>query len=189
MGEKILEYIWEHLHKNPFLIVLAVVAYFVTRDIFKRLSSLDTDMGDLEDDVDSIKSDTTGIKTQLSSLITCLATKNFINKDVIYFKSESPMQLTNEGWSMLKDSGLVRIIDENKELLFNEVKAYLDDLKEPTEYDVEKYATEVMIVQGLDDLGKPSKEYAFQNGMNYDLMLTASGIYLRDLYLKEAFKK
>lgn len=92
----------------------------------------------------------------------------------------SPLQLTEEGISLVKESSFEEIFENQKhslsELLFN--------MHPNTKYDVQEMARALM-----DNLREyPSfssiKTYAFNNGKDFGQILRAGSILLRDYYLQ-----
>lgn len=96
----------------------------------------------------------------------------------------SPVDPTKKGWKYLKESGLDKIIDEEKreDLL----KILKDSLPENyTKYDVQEKAR-IVVLNLRDDteVGKKMEEYAFDNGISVDILLRLGGLLLRDNFLE-----
>jgi len=94
----------------------------------------------------------------------------------------SPLQPTELGRKYIIESGLEKILNEEKSMLKEKIELLLVGL-EPTEYDVQEKAREVLISLKDDPLMNPVKEYAYQNGLDVDIILRAGGLWLRDDYL------
>lgn len=92
--------------------------------------------------------------------------------------AHSPRQLNDLGQNILNNSGIKEIVDENKEKLFQLVKA--KNTKNP--YDAERAILEIMIElpkhcpEVLDKL----KNGAFSTGTDIEALLFVGSIYLRN---------
>ncbi len=96
--------------------------------------------------------------------------------------SGSPLDPTKFGADHIKKSGLQKIIDEtNKEELLKKLKKSLPEGH--TEYDVQETARRVMVSMRNSALMKPIKDYAFKNGVVVNVLLSTSGLLLRDNFL------
>lgn len=94
----------------------------------------------------------------------------------------SPVNPTELGWKYLRESGLADIVDkEKREELLNFLKKSL--AKNYTDYDVQEMARRVVV--SIEDISviKPIKDYAFQNGLDADMILRLGGLLLRDNFL------
>ena len=99
----------------------------------------------------------------------------------------SPLNPTQKGKKWLDDSGLSNIIDNSKkEWLLNELKKQLP--KNYTDYDVQITARRLMVSLRDDEAIKPIKEYAFDNGIDIEIILRLSGLLLRDNFLNVPHK-
>ncbi|MFZ3057945.1 MAG: hypothetical protein WA092_02770 [Minisyncoccales bacterium] len=96
-------------------------------------------------------------------------------------KTLSPISLTEKGTRVLEESGLKKYIDENKESLINDCK---DNHSIKSKYDIQsaafKYFDKLVFNEDFD---KQIKDYAFNNGLNIDVIRRAAGIYFRDICL------
>lgn len=95
---------------------------------------------------------------------------------------KSPLNPTKLGWRWLNESGLAKIIDEEKKtwLLQN-----LQNLLPPnyTDYDVQEVARRVMVSLKDDSLMIEIKQYAFEQGIDVEMLLRLGGLLLRDNFL------
>ncbi len=94
----------------------------------------------------------------------------------------SPVNPTELGWKYLRESGLDKIVDEvKKEELINLLKKSLP--KDYTDYDVQEMARRVVV--SIEDISviKSIKDYAFQNGLDADMIFRLGGLLLRDNFL------
>src|SRR3989344_2236276 len=86
----------------------------------------------------------------------------------------SPLNPTEYGEILIKESGLERILDENKERLFSELKNTLP--QQYIEYDVQEVARKVLI---------SLKKYAYTKGISVETILNTGGLWLRNDFLKK----
>jgi hypothetical protein len=119
-----------------------------------------------------------GLDTRLTNI------ESYIN-DVT--KTASPISLTEKGNKALQDSGLKDFIDKNKEAFILECQKN-HNMK--SDYDIQisafKYFDNIFFG---DEFDKKIKDYAFNNGLNMDVMRRIGGIYYRDICLEELKKK
>ena len=93
----------------------------------------------------------------------------------------SPLRPTEYGKTLIRDSGLEKVLDEQKVFLKEELMKKLSGSK--TEYDVQEKARELLIELKEKEIFDPVKKYAYQNGTNVDIILKAGGLWLRDDFL------
>lgn len=96
----------------------------------------------------------------------------------------SPLQPTQYGKKLIEDSGLLTILDNHKEELKRALGEKLS--QNPTEYDVQEKARQLLIERKDDALLSSVKQYAYQNGLNVDVILNTGGLWLRDDFLGQA---
>ena len=101
-------------------------------------------------------------------------------RDNTLYTSKSPLSLTKEGEKLIRDSKIEEFIKNNKEELFKKIK----NKKPQTNYDIQELSREIMESLSKDKRLFKVKEYAFNKGVDFSQILRASGITLRDLYLK-----
>ena len=94
-----------------------------------------------------------------------------------YAHSSSPVSLTDDGVTLLKESGAAGYIEKNKESLLKQFKR----ITEP--YDIQRKAGEVMFEELVHD--KNIKDFVFRKGKNMLDVAGVAGIALRDAVLKE----
>lgn len=141
-------------------------------------------LGKYKEKVDNIeKMDISSIKTNIAILMEfkIWATKFLDDK---LFQSRSPLTLTPEGQSLIKDSGFQDIFEKVK----NDLAQRLLETKNPTtQYDAQEYARGLMddISREEYDAFLPIKTYAFEKGKDYAQILRAGSILLRDYYLAQ----
>jgi|SRR3989344_4301014 len=95
----------------------------------------------------------------------------------------SPLNPTEYGEILIKESGLERILDENKERLFSELKNTLP--QQYIEYDVQEVARKVLISLKDDPIMVSVKKYAYTKGISVETILNTGGLWLRNDFLKK----
>lgn len=98
----------------------------------------------------------------------------------------SPLQPTEYGAKLIKESGLEIMLNDKKQALIKELKELLPD--EHTPYDVQEVARNLMVSKKGDPDFKSVKDYAYKNGLDADVILQAGGLWLRDDFLGEERK-
>ncbi|HEY6737052.1 MAG TPA: hypothetical protein VI322_05035 [Candidatus Saccharimonadia bacterium] len=94
----------------------------------------------------------------------------------------SPLKVTPFGEKLLVESGFKDIIDANADRLVESVKS-----RGPkTNYDIQEaaFATIRELIEKSDPLLTPIKSYAFNNGLELDLMVPPAAVTLRDEVMK-----
>lgn len=95
----------------------------------------------------------------------------------------SPLRPTEYGAMLIRESGLEKILDENKESLLKNLKNSLP--KDYTEYDVQETARNVLLSLKEDAMMNPVKEYVYKNALNIETILRVGGLWLRDDFLEQ----
>jgi len=98
-------------------------------------------------------------------------------------KSGSPLRPTEYGVQLIKESGLEKILDDNKDFLCTKLKASLP--KEYTEYDVQEKARSLLIELKDDPILNPVKKWIYENPTDIEVLLKVAGLWLRDDFLKQ----
>lgn len=98
-------------------------------------------------------------------------------------QGSSPLRPTEYGVKLIKDSGLEKILDANKETLCIKLRASLS--KDHTEYDVQENARNLLIELKDDPMMKPVKEYVYNYPIEIDIILRTGGLWLRDDFLEQ----
>lgn len=96
----------------------------------------------------------------------------------------SPLQPTQYGKKLIVESGLEKILDDQKGVLRAALSKLLPPT--PTEYDIQEKSRELLISQKDEPIMGPVKQYAYQNGLNIEVILNTGGLWLRDDYLNQA---
>ncbi len=116
-------------------------------------------------------------KNNLHGRLSTLEGKFDSMKDASAFiKRKSPISLTDRGEEMINVSQGKALVDSNYQMLLNFIKE-----KNPTTaYDVQEYSFKVLDERRDEDIFIPLKNYAFNEGIDYDLILKVVSVYLRD---------
>lgn len=96
-----------------------------------------------------------------------------------YIQAKSPLMLTDKGKAVLLDSGGKDYIEKNKNILLTEIK----NLSPKNAYDVQEYAKKVIIDKSASNDFNNIKNYAFKEGLDFNIIVNVMGIYLRDYAL------
>jgi len=112
--------------------------------------------------------------------------QKFIDNKI--YSSDSPLSLTELGKKLIKESGFLDIFG-SKTSDGVKVKDYLVSKLEKrnpkTQYDVQEEARALMGELDEDPLFESLKKYAFENGADYNQILRAGAIPLRDYFLEK----
>lgn len=93
----------------------------------------------------------------------------------------SPLQPTEYGADLIKQSGLEKVLTKNKDTLLEKLKNGLPT--DYTEYDVQEQARETLLELKHDALIRPLKEFAYNEGIDIETILRTGGLWLRDDFL------
>lgn len=96
-----------------------------------------------------------------------------------YFQANSPLSLTDKGKAVLLDSSGKDYIEKNKDVLLKQIK----ERSPKNAYDVQEYSIDIIKSKTQLDDFNPIKNYAFKEGLDFDLVIKILGIYLRDFAL------
>ena len=142
-------------------------------------------MDNIERDIRSANS---GIKIVSCSVIEIQSIlKSKLEIDCDYKVTEisgSPLRPTEYGASLIKKSGLEKIIDENKTQYIKRIKELLSPVY--SEYDIQEKARNVLMKDLKKPIMKPLRDYAYKEGWSEDLLesvVKTAGLWLRDDFL------
>ncbi len=96
-------------------------------------------------------------------------------------QAHSPIQLTDRGWKMVKDSGAYAIYEVNRDKYLAELEA----LKPRSQYDVQEKAYRIMSDKFNAKEFQPVEQWAFNNGKTMDEIIRILGYPLRDYYFEK----
>jgi len=95
-----------------------------------------------------------------------------------FIQAHSPLSLTKEGETLLKESGGKDFIDDHKEVFFSEIT-----LSNPTTaYDVQDASLNIIINHSLAAI--KLKKFAYNKPMELGTIFRVCSLYLRDCYLQ-----
>lgn len=96
-------------------------------------------------------------------------------------QAHSPIQLTDRGWKMVKDSGAYRIFEQNRDKYLAELEAQ----NPRSQYDVQEKAYRIMGNKFNAKEFNPVEQWAFNNGKTMDEIIRILGYPLRDYYFEQ----
>ncbi len=101
-----------------------------------------------------------------------------------YSTATSPIRLTEKGKQILVESGAKEIIDneEGKKKILDKILA---EPKPSNAYDAQEKTKQIIEEMSDDPMFIPLKKYAFQKGMELNVILNIVSIYFRDFVLEE----
>lgn len=105
--------------------------------------------------------------------------QKFIDKTL--YKDQSPLGLTDFGKMLVKESGFEDIFDTVKDDLANR----LNNLQPKTQYDAQEMGRALMDELTDYPAFQTIKEYAFDHGKDFQQILRAGAILLRDYYISK----
>jgi transcription initiation factor TFIIIB Brf1 subunit/transcription initiation factor TFIIB len=159
--------------------LVVVGAWLLT--LGRKLQILD----DLKEKTNRIESFSQVAANAIVEIQTQLAGRGFVVNQKLAYTPGSPLQLTEFGKTIIKESGFETVItDQTKRTyLINLVRA-----KNPqTNYDIQQFSMGVMkeLADRNDANAVRLKEYAYQKGLPLEIVVNAAGIVLRDEVMKE----
>ena len=122
----------------------------------------------------------TAMKTHVDQLLEFKTqAQKFMDKNI--YKDQSPLSLTDFGNQLVDESGFRGIFDTVKDDLVTMLEA-----QSPTgQYDVQEKARALMDSLDTYEAFQPIKTYAFDHGKDFNQILRAGGILLRDYYFEK----
>lgn len=96
-------------------------------------------------------------------------------------QSHSPIQLTDTGWQMVRESGAYTIFEKNKDKYLAELEAQ----KPRSQYDAQDKAYRIMSRKFNSKEFEPVQPWAFNNGKTVDEIVRILGYPLRDYYFEK----
>ena len=160
-------------------IVVAIVGH--TGVFIYRWGSMNKEVDGIKKDVDKIAD----MEKEMSALKEFKTdAQKFIDSKL--YSDKSPLSLTEFGKKLVQESGLDKILEDDD--VMKQVIEEVKKMEPQTKYDVQEMARSVM-----DNLTnyKPFmhiKEYAFENGKDFQQILRAGAILVRDYYIKNVME-
>lgn len=96
-------------------------------------------------------------------------------------QAHSPIQLTPQGWKMVKDSGAYSIFEDNRDKYLEELEAQ----RPRSQYDTQEKAYKIMSDKFNAKEFQPIEQWAFNNGKTMDEIIRILGYPLRDYYFEK----
>ena len=95
----------------------------------------------------------------------------------------SPLHVTEYGNKLLDESGFYDVLRQYRSELVNLVK----ERQPKTNYDIQQRSIEVVeeVIESDDEMAVSLKEYAYNSGVNLDIITYPAGIALRDEVMKD----
>ena len=162
------------------IILLAGIFFALLAIVWKGKSEI---ASTIQEELDPFKKSAGGIINAITEVQTILRDK-FIGLNIVNNLVErggSPLQPTSYGVSLIKDSGLEKILNDTKELLCVKLKASLP--AEPTEYDIQEHARKLLVELKDDPMMNPVKEWVYNHPMDIEIILRVGGLWLKDDFL------
>lgn len=110
-----------------------------------------------------------------------LKTKGYDSIHPLVEASGSPLKPTPLGQEWIKDSGLEKILDDNKDKFISSLKKTLGN--NYVEYDVQEQCRAFLVSLKDDPIMNPVKDFAYKNGVDLVTILKVGGLWLRDDFL------
>lgn len=95
--------------------------------------------------------------------------------------SGSPLMPTPYSVKIFKESGLEKVLNENKESFVRELTKQLP--RDYTDYDVQEIARTFLLEKFTTPLMNEVKKYAYENAMDMTTYIRTAGLWLRDDFL------
>lgn len=162
---------WIGVGLNSLLVVGGVITYLV------RNGKYEEKVDQLEKKELELSAEMKAIRSSLDFLMGSLSVKKPVNEKMVTRKS--PLQLSEYGKKIVKDSGFDKIFEQYKNVFADK----LNLLNPTTKYDIQDKSRFIMDRFMQFDAFTPIKTYAFENGEDYESIIRDAGsILLRDYY-------
>jgi len=160
--------------------------------IANKLGIIESNITNIKDDIGEIKTDVKELKSQVNEHESrlCVVENNFnINKIIIdkFAPAHSPRKINPLGQQVIKESGIWRIIEKHK----NTIDEHFRKHRPTNMYDAQEEMFKVVLTiynnnqKEFDSV----KDYAFKQGLDFNLILFLAGLKLRDeMFPKIGFK-
>ncbi len=157
----------------PVITILITIIGWFLRDKLKGLITTDER---LEGKIDGIDSKVGKIDGRVANIEGRMG--------IGYTAASSPIRLTPKGEEILIESGAKAIVDkeDNKNEIFNKIIA---EPKPTNAYDAQEKTKQIIKALANESMFVPVKNYAFQKGVELDVVLNIISIYFRDFVLEK----
>ena len=155
-----------------FTLLLGLLFWFLKRN-FDQLDKSDTK---IEQKVDKIDSKVGNIDGRVANIEGRMG--------IGYATASSPIRLTPKGEEILTESGAKAIVDNenNKNVILDKILA---EPKLTNAYDAQEKTKQIIGEMAGDPMFTPIKNYAFQKGIELEVILNVISIYFRDFVLEK----
>jgi hypothetical protein len=155
-------------------VALAIISAFVTSLLLigkyrEKVDALERKYEKIETEIHKMSGDLRECTTKIEERTSSSQTK--------YAKRGSPMMLTPDGQSLLKQSGGDKFIEKNKDEFVEKLRA----MNPRSAYDVQESAKQVFEKMQNEDRFIPFKDFAFNEGLSLDILFLVLGLHLRDI--------
>jgi hypothetical protein len=127
------------------------------------------------EDIDEIRDEIREIRDKV------IASETLLKEREPLTKRRSPVDLTDRGTRILRDSGGRKFVDDN----YPELKQAVERHNPATSYDIQEWSRKVIDELKQDSRLNPLKEYLFKEGLEISAAVEVLGIYLRNKILAE----
>ena len=152
-----------HDRALPFL--LLIIAMVIVNDVFTA----------------PIKTSLIRIKNAIIEMQTIAVQEGIAIRHHLVETAGSPVAPTEYGRQLIVESGLEQILNKYAVYLRERLDAKI--IATRTKYDVQEAARALLIELKRDKIMNPVKQYAFDQGIDVDVILKAGGLWLRDDFL------
>lgn len=132
----------------------------------------------LKENIEPIRKSITRINNAIIEIQTLFKDRGIPLNHLLIEAPGSPLQPTEYGAEIIKESGLEKILNDRKKFLINKLRNSL--AKDYTDYDVQETARKVLISLKDNSMMNPVKEYAYKNALEVEVILRVGGLWLRD---------
>ena len=164
------------------VIISALIAFIVSSvrigEYKNKVDTLETTMG--RDEHGGLRKTVGDVKAEVDKFSEFkTSAQKFIDSKI--YVSKSPLNLTEFGKKLVKESGFEDIFPNVRDDLVR----LLEEKGPKTQYDAQETARALMDELTDYDAFQPIKTYAFTHGLDYQQILRAGAILLRDYYLSK----
>ncbi len=171
--------LWSILIPAIATIVFSIIGWLIKRAI----NNLEKTDERIEGKVDKIESFTRVAANSIVEMQTLMSGQGYTIAQKLAYTPGSPLKLTDYGETLMKESGFYEILKNNRPTLIDLVK----NRNPQTNYDIQENSMAVLkeLAKSNNKLVAPLKNYAFNKGLNLEILLNSAGIVLRDEVIKE----
>lgn len=157
-------------------VIAAVATSFLTLGKYKeKVDRSEKEIEKLGEKMEKVCEDVAIVKERVQNI------QKTVDKLADTAKAHSPIQLTEQGWNLVKDSGAYEIFERNCDKYLTELEA-----KEPnSQYDTQEKAYQIMSDKFNAPEFKPIEDWAFNHGKTTDEIIRILGYPLRDYYFEK----